>query len=163
MDCCGLSQRHSLVLRRLDPDMASSASFSGAAAASDLLRSSCNSANGEAFPLKSLGRTRLGVGLRRDRRDSNAGVVVAKIRKEKRHDYPWPGPNEIDSNAKGGQLSYLSHFKPLKEKPKPVTLPFEKPLMDLKKKIVDVKFPSSLLLPLLIPIKTEGARRRAAL
>ncbi|CAA6661701.1 unnamed protein product [Spirodela intermedia] len=116
-----------------------SASFSGAAAVSDLLRSSCNSVNGEAFPLRSLGRTRLGVGLRRDRRDSDAGVVVAKIRKEKRHDYPWPGTNQIDSNAKGGQLSYLSHFKPLKEKPKPVTLPFEKPLMDLKKKIVDVR------------------------
>ncbi|KAL8494927.1 hypothetical protein ACS0TY_019193 [Phlomoides rotata] len=44
-----------------------------------------------------------------------------------------------DPNVKGGILSHLSHFKPLKEKPEPVTIDFEKPLMDLQKKIVDVQ------------------------
>lgn len=70
--------------------------------------------------------------------------VVAKIRKGKKHEYPWP--DEIDPNSKAGPLSYLSHFKPLKEKPKPVTLPFEKPLMDLQKKIIDVSYIAILLL-----------------
>ncbi|MQL87624.1 hypothetical protein Taro_020172 [Colocasia esculenta] len=122
-----------------------SPAFSGAAApASDLLRSSCNGATGGgAFPLRSLGRARPGAGLlwmgRRGEYGAGGGVVVAKIRKGKKHDYPWPGPEEIDPNAKGGNISYLSHFKPLKEKPKPVTLPFEKPLMDLQKKIIDVR------------------------
>jgi acetyl-CoA carboxylase carboxyl transferase subunit alpha len=40
--------------------------------------------------------------------------------------------------VKGGILTHLSHFKPLKEKPKPVTLDFEKPLVALEKKIIDV-------------------------
>lgn len=56
-----------------------------------------------------------------------------------KHEYPWPDELEPDLNVKGGILSYLSEFKPLKEKPKPVTLPFEKPLMDLEKKIMDVQ------------------------
>ena len=64
--------------------------------------------------------------------------IVAKVRKVKKHDYPWP--QDPDPNVKGGVLSHLSPFKPLNEKPKPVTLEFEKPLMDLQKKIIDVKF-----------------------
>lgn len=66
--------------------------------------------------------------------------MVAKIVKKGKvkHEYPWPDELEPDPNVKGGILSYLSEFKPLKEKPKPVTLPFEKPLMDLQKKIMDV-------------------------
>ena len=88
-----------------------------------------------AFPHGSLRGRRQGV----NSRDSGGGAVVrAKLRKEKRHDYPWPGPNEIDPSAERGQIGYLSHFKPLKEKPKPVTLPFEKPLMDLRTKIAEV-------------------------
>ncbi|KAG9441158.1 hypothetical protein H6P81_017012 [Aristolochia fimbriata] len=63
--------------------------------------------------------------------------IVAKIRKGKKHEYPWP--DDIDPNIESGHLSYLSHFKPLAEKPKPVTLPFEKPLVDLEKKIIDVR------------------------
>lgn len=62
--------------------------------------------------------------------------VVPRIKNAKKHDYPWP--DGIDPNIKSGHLSYLSHFKPLSEKPKPVTLPFEKPLVDLEKKIIDV-------------------------
>ncbi|KAL8504849.1 hypothetical protein ACS0TY_016148 [Phlomoides rotata] len=96
--------------------------------ASDLLRSSSNDLYG--VPLKALGKAQLGA----KRRDL---TVTAKVRKGKNHEYPWP--KDPDPNVKGGILSHLSHFKPLKEKPKPVTLAFEKPLMDLQKKIVDVQ------------------------
>lgn len=61
--------------------------------------------------------------------------VVARVRKGKKHDYPWP--DDIDPNSKA-PLTYLSHFKPLEEKPKPVTLAFEKPLIDLEQKIIEV-------------------------
>lgn len=97
--------------------------------ASDLLRSSANGVSG--VPLRTLGRARLGL----KRRDL---TVVAKLRKVKKHEYPWP--DDPDPNVKGGVLSHLSYFKPLKEKPKPVTLDFEKPLVDLEKKIIDVIF-----------------------
>lgn len=63
--------------------------------------------------------------------------VFARVRKGQKHDYPWP--DGIDPNLKSEHLGYLSHFKPLTEKPKPVTLPFEKPLVDLEKKIIDVR------------------------
>nr|UZQ19727.1 acetyl-coenzyme A carboxylase carboxyl transferase subunit alpha [Gleditsia microphylla] len=63
--------------------------------------------------------------------------VIAKIRKGKKHDYPWP--DNMDPNIRSGFLTYLSHFKPLAEKPKPVTLDFEKPLVDLEKKIVEIR------------------------
>lgn len=63
-------------------------------------------------------------------------AVYARIKKGQKHEYPWP--DDIDPNMKSGHLSYLSHFKPLTEKPKPVTLAFEKPLVDLEKKIIDV-------------------------
>uniref|UniRef100_A0A5B6YRV4 acetyl-CoA carboxytransferase n=1 Tax=Davidia involucrata TaxID=16924 RepID=A0A5B6YRV4_DAVIN len=63
--------------------------------------------------------------------------VVAKVRKGKKHDYPWP--DDIDPNSSSGPLTYLSYFKPLAEKPKPVTLAFEKPLVDLEKKIIEVR------------------------
>ncbi|KAI3473168.1 hypothetical protein Pfo_029896 [Paulownia fortunei] len=96
--------------------------------ASDLLRSSSNGACG--VPLRALGKSQLGA----KRRDF---TISAKVRKVKRHEYPWP--EDPDLNVKGGVLSHLSPFKPLKEKPKPVTLDFEKPLMDLQKKIVDVQ------------------------
>ncbi|XP_042501892.1 acetyl-coenzyme A carboxylase carboxyl transferase subunit alpha, chloroplastic-like [Macadamia integrifolia] len=96
--------------------------------ASDLLRSSRNGLNG--VPLKALGRSRFGVA----RRDF---TVDAKIRKVKKHDHPWP--DNADPNVKGGAISHLSHFKPLKERPKPVTLDFEKPLVSLEKKIIDVR------------------------
>lgn len=95
--------------------------------ASDLLQSSSNGVSG--VPLRALGRARLGMSKREF-------VISAKVRKVKKHDYPWP--DNADENVKGGVLSHLSPFKPLKEKPKPVTLDFEKPLMDLQKKIIDV-------------------------
>ncbi|XP_043707178.1 acetyl-coenzyme A carboxylase carboxyl transferase subunit alpha, chloroplastic-like [Telopea speciosissima] len=100
--------------------------FSGTTA-SDLLRSSRIGVSG--VPLEVLGRSCFRV-----RRDF---TVSAKIRKGKKHDYPWT--DDPDPNVKGGVLFHLSHFKPLKEKPKPVTLEFEKPLLDLEKKINDVR------------------------
>ncbi|KAL8495308.1 hypothetical protein ACS0TY_019457 [Phlomoides rotata] len=62
--------------------------------------------------------------------------VVSGVRKGKKHEYPWP--DNIDPESKS-PLTYLSHFKPLAEKPKPVTLAFEKPLIDLEQKIVEVE------------------------
>ncbi|KAL0309951.1 UNVERIFIED_CONTAM: Acetyl-coenzyme A carboxylase carboxyl transferase subunit alpha, chloroplastic [Sesamum radiatum] len=94
--------------------------------ASDLLGSSINGACG--VPLRALGKAQLGA----KRRDF---AISAKVRKVKKHDYPWP--EDPDPNVKGGVLTHLSPFKPLKEKQKPVTLDFEKPLMDLQKKIID--------------------------
>lgn len=105
-----------------------SGSLSSATSASDLLRSSINGVNG--VPLKTLGRGHVGPRRR-------GFSISAKVRKVKKHEYPWP--QDPDPNVKGGVLSHLSPFKPLKEKPKPVTLEFEKPLMDLQKKIIDVQ------------------------
>ncbi|XP_044461180.1 acetyl-coenzyme A carboxylase carboxyl transferase subunit alpha, chloroplastic-like [Mangifera indica] len=105
----------------------SSVAFTGASA-SDIFRSSRNGVSG--VPLKVLGRTRFRVN------QSGLGVT-AKLRKVKKHEYPWP--DDADPNVKGGVLSHLSPFKPLKEKPKPVTLDFERPLVQLEKKIIDVR------------------------
>lgn len=92
---------------------------------SDLLRRSFEKAGG--FWSKSSVGHRIGI--------KRVFHVTAKIRKDKNHDYPWP--DDINPNITSGFLSYLSHFKPLPEKPKPVTLPFEKPLIDLEKKIIE--------------------------
>ncbi|XP_030962352.1 acetyl-coenzyme A carboxylase carboxyl transferase subunit alpha, chloroplastic [Quercus lobata] len=99
--------------------------------ASEFLRSSSNGVNG--IPLRTLGRARFGSTTRRDL------AVAAKIRKVKKQDHPWP--DDPDPNVKGGVLTHLSHFKPLPEnqKPKPVTLEFEKRLLSLEKKITDVR------------------------
>ncbi|OIT01068.1 PREDICTED: acetyl-coenzyme A carboxylase carboxyl transferase subunit alpha, chloroplastic [Nicotiana attenuata] len=110
------------------PPVAFGGSLASKTSASDLLRSSRNGVCG--VPLKSLSRARLGS----KKRDF---AVSAKVRKVKKHEYPWP--EDPDLNVKGGVLSHLSPFKPLKEKQKPVTLDFEKPLMDLQKKIIDVQ------------------------
>ena len=99
----------------------------GGGTASDLLRSSTSGFSG--VPLRTLGRARLAL----KRRDFS---VSCKMRKVKKHEYPWP--DNPDPNVKGGVLSHLSPFKPLKERPKPVTLDFERPLVDLQKKIIDV-------------------------
>ncbi|XP_022151490.1 acetyl-coenzyme A carboxylase carboxyl transferase subunit alpha, chloroplastic [Momordica charantia] len=107
----------------------SPAALSGSSA-SDLLRSSSNGVSG--IPLRALGRARFNP----RRKDLS---VSAKLRKWKKHEYPWP--DDADPNVKGGVLTHLSHFKPLKEneKQKPVTLEFEKPLVLLEKKIIDVR------------------------
>ena len=68
----------------------------------------------------------------------NRFCVTAKVKKWRKHDYPWA--DDIDPNIKSGHLTHLSNFKPLIEKPKPVTLPFEKPLVDLEKKIIEVNY-----------------------
>ncbi|KAH8506021.1 hypothetical protein H0E87_013018 [Populus deltoides] len=106
----------------------SAVAFTGTTA-SDLLRSS-KSGGANGVPLRTLGKARFSV----KTRDLS---VVAKVRKVKKHEYPWP--EDPDPNVKGGVLTHLSHFKPLKEKPKPVTLDFEKPLVALEKKIIDVR------------------------
>ncbi|CAA2975391.1 acetyl-coenzyme A carboxylase carboxyl transferase subunit alpha, chloroplastic-like isoform X1 [Olea europaea subsp. europaea] len=62
--------------------------------------------------------------------------VFAKVRNWKKHDYPWP--DDVDPNTES-PLKYLSNFKPLDEKPKPVTLAFEKPLVDLEQKIIEIQ------------------------
>lgn len=100
--------------------------FSGTA--SDRLRSTGNAITGA--PLRAIEKAKLGA----RRREF---IASAKMRKVKRREYPWP--RDPDPNVKGGVLSHLSHFKPLTEKPKPVTLDFERPLKDLEKKIVDVR------------------------
>ncbi|KAE9622213.1 putative acetyl-CoA carboxylase [Lupinus albus] len=107
---------------------ASAAASLTGASASDLLRSSTSGFSG--VPLRTLGRARLALKTR-------DFAVSCKLRKVKKHEYPWP--DNPDPNVKGGVLSHLSPFKPLKEKPKPVTLEFEKPLLDLQKKIIDVR------------------------
>ncbi|CAA0832861.1 Acetyl-coenzyme A carboxylase carboxyl transferase subunit alpha- chloroplastic [Striga hermonthica] len=110
-------------------------SFSGNLAsklpASDFLRSSNNGVCG--VPLKVLGKAQLGV-VRRD------FSVTAKLGKMKKREHPWPiDPDLNPTDLKGGFLRHLSPFKPLTEKPKPVILDFERPLVDLQKKIEDVK------------------------
>ncbi|XWS55566.1 hypothetical protein CRYUN_Cryun09bG0011200 [Craigia yunnanensis] len=105
----------------------SPAAFTGTSVP-DLLRSSSNGVSG--IPLKTLRKARFAV----KRRDV---TVAVKMRKVKKHEYPWPA--DLDPNVKGGVLTHLSHFKPLKEKQKPVTLDFEKPLVHLEKKIIDVR------------------------
>ncbi|XP_055817306.1 acetyl-coenzyme A carboxylase carboxyl transferase subunit alpha, chloroplastic-like isoform X2 [Solanum dulcamara] len=62
--------------------------------------------------------------------------IGAAIKKWKKHDYPWPGDIEPDTKT---PLKYLSYFKPLDEKPKPVTLAFEKPLVNLEKQLIEVR------------------------
>jgi len=98
-------------------------------AASDHLRSSSRCINGAS--LKELRRTRLFFAGRR--RDFSLG---AWLRKGKKYEYPWP--EDPDPNVEGGVLTHLSDFKPLKEKPKPVILDFERPLMNIKKTMDDV-------------------------
>lgn len=109
-------------------ELGSSMCFRKAFFVSELLKSSSKRINGgvrlndlEGFKIRSRNRFR----------------VIAKVRKGKKHDYPWP--DDLDTNIASGHLTYLSHFKPLTEKPKPVTLAFEKPLIDLEKKIIDVR------------------------
>ncbi|KAE9618134.1 hypothetical protein Lal_00041943 [Lupinus albus] len=107
---------------------ASSAVYLTGNPASDLLRNSTSGFSG--VPLRTLGRARLVLKTR-------DFTVSCKLRKFKKHEYPWP--DNPDPNVKGGVLSHLSSFKPLNEKPKPVTLEFEKPLIDLQRKIIDVR------------------------
>ncbi|KAJ7523171.1 hypothetical protein O6H91_18G040200 [Diphasiastrum complanatum] len=68
-------------------------------------------------------------------------IVASKIRKGKKSpsetEYPWP--EKITDPQEGGYLALLSRFKPLANKPKPVTLPFERPLVDLENKIDEVR------------------------
>jgi hypothetical protein len=66
--------------------------------------------------------------------------VSAKIfksgKKPPEKDYPWP--KNLRGDHKDLSLSFLGRFKPLPEKPKSFTLPFERPLVDLSAKIDEV-------------------------
>eukprot|EP00249_Psilotum_nudum_P030721 c43665_g1_i1 orf=2-742(-) len=73
-------------------------------------------------------------------------IVAVKLRKGKKYsskkgvnpEYPWP--QKINLNGyDGSYLTFLSRFTPLSNKPKPVTLPFERPLVDLERKIQEVR------------------------
>ncbi|KAG2332551.1 hypothetical protein Bca4012_017875 [Brassica carinata] len=108
----------------------SSIALGGASAsASDYLRSSTNGVTG--VSLRTLGRAMVA-----PTKSSNL-YVTARLKKGKKFDHPWP--SNPDPNVKGGVLSYLSTFKPLGDTQKPVTLDFEKPLVELEKKILDVR------------------------
>ncbi|CAG7874289.1 unnamed protein product [Brassica rapa] len=111
----------------------SSIALGGASAsASDYLRSSANGVTG--VSLRALGRRTM---VTATTRSSNNLYVTARLKKGKKFDHPWPA--NPDPNVKGGVLSYLSEFKPLGNAQKPVTLDFERPLVELEKKIVDVR------------------------
>ncbi|CAL5192255.1 unnamed protein product [Lathyrus oleraceus] len=110
--------------------MASSSATLVGSTASDLLRSSTTGFTG--VPLRTLGRA----GLVLKRRDLTVSVT-AKLRKVKRREYPWS--SNPDPNMKGGRLRHLSTFQPLKQPPKPVILEFEKPLINMEKKINDFR------------------------
>ncbi|CAN8317002.1 unnamed protein product [Cochlearia groenlandica] len=105
---------------------------SASASASDYLRSSSNGVSG--VSLKTLGRAMVTTTTTRTRKDM---YVTSRLKKGKKFDHPWPA--NPDPNVKGGVLSYLSTFKPLGDTQKPVTLDFERPLVELEKKIVDVR------------------------
>ncbi|KAM7468004.1 hypothetical protein LguiB_015566 [Lonicera macranthoides] len=109
----------------------SPATFAGKLAcgtsASDLLQSSSSGVSG--VPLKGIGRARFGT----SKRDFTVSAKTRKARKR----YWWP--EDPDPNVKGGIFRHLSSFPPLKEKPKPVTLDFEKPLMVIQKKLFDIQ------------------------
>ncbi len=77
-------------------------------------------------------------------------AISAKISKGKKSaetEYPWPEKIPAGADTEGA-LAYLNRFKPLPNKPKPVTLPFERPLIDLENKIDEVcaSFSCDLLL-----------------
>ncbi|CAI5511811.1 unnamed protein product [Closterium sp. Naga37s-1] len=66
--------------------------------------------------------------------------IQAKILKTKRAprdpDYPWPDKYNAEEK---GFLAFLSKFKDVAKPAKPMALPFEKPLVDLEKKIDEVR------------------------
>lgn len=67
-------------------------------------------------------------------------VISAKIKKGKKsseHEYPWP-EKLPQGEFTDGALKFLNRFKPLTNPPKPVTLPFERPIVDLENKIDEV-------------------------
>ncbi|KAH7844857.1 hypothetical protein Vadar_032395 [Vaccinium darrowii] len=104
--------------------------FASSTSASDLLHSSRNGVFG--VTLKSLGRARFGI-------SRKAFTVSAKLfRRKKRHVYPW---DDEDRNPKtDGDLCRAIHpFKPLKEKPKPIIMDFEKPLVALREQMIEVQ------------------------
>ena len=63
-------------------------------------------------------------------------TVSAKFGKMRKHDHARLV--DLNPNVKGGVFTCFSYLKPLKEKLKQVALDFEKPLLDPRKKTVDV-------------------------
>lgn len=110
--------------------------FVGAGSAATALRSA---SNGIVQCAGLAGSTRSSV-VGSSRRTQGSVKVAAKIKKGKmgpEEEYPWPDkfpPGEITDGA----LKYLNRFKPMPNPPKPVTLPFERPIVDLENKIDEV-------------------------
>uniref|UniRef100_A0A0D6QSU5 acetyl-CoA carboxytransferase n=1 Tax=Araucaria cunninghamii TaxID=56994 RepID=A0A0D6QSU5_ARACU len=101
----------------------------------DHLSSSAHGVAGTFLPAMP-GKFRVRVG----RSGGSFTVMAAKIKKGKKgkeKEYPWP--DKIPDDDTVSPLSYLSRFKPLKEKPKQVLLPFEKPIADLERKMTEAK------------------------
>ncbi|MCO5575672.1 hypothetical protein L7F22_029476 [Adiantum nelumboides] len=68
--------------------------------------------------------------------------VHAMLKKSRRKtpdiEYPWPVKFKPEDLA-GSPLPFVSRFKPLPAPPKPVPLPFELPLVDIQKKIQEIR------------------------
>lgn len=117
--------------------------FMGAADTSSALRSASNgigmqcAAGGLAAGFRTQQQQKL-----QQERIGSVKVITAKIKKGKmgpEQEYPWPDkfpPGEITDGA----LKYLNRFKLMPNPPKPVTLPFERPIVDLENKIDEVRF-----------------------
>ena len=94
------------------------------------------------------------------RASSKSLVVSAKIRKTKRApmdpDYPWPDKYKAEEK---GFLAWFSSKKgdSVKKPTKPMPLPFERPVVDLQKKIDEVCCtPEEILAPMCRLILLEG-------
>lgn len=76
---------------------------------------------------------------RRHNRGFFEAQTQAKMKKDKAaEEYPWPLKMKLEEFA-GSQLTFLSRFKPLANKPRLAPLPFELPLVGLEKKIKEVR------------------------
>ena len=100
------------------------------------LQSARNGIVGSARQVVCVGRKENEVGVSK-RRSTLISAKIRKGRKTAETEYPWPEKFAAGSEAEGS-LKFLSRFKPLPNKPKPVTLPFERPLVDLENKIDEV-------------------------
>eukprot|EP00250_Pteridium_aquilinum_P009006 c18378_g1_i1 orf=410-1858(+) len=83
-------------------------------------------------------RVEEGSRIKRSRHVDVHALLKKSSRKTPDKEYPWPVKFKPEDLA-GSPLPFLSRFKPLPTKPKPVPLPFELPLVDIQKKIQEVR------------------------
>ncbi|XP_024360872.1 uncharacterized protein [Physcomitrium patens] len=88
-----------------------------------------------------LGTSFNGRGPSRSQRKGSVVISAKKGKKSGEHEYPWPEKmGEVyQGEITDGALKFLNRFKPLPNPPKPVTLPFESPIVDLQNKIDEVR------------------------